>query len=359
MYILYPLFPVTMSIKNMFFNLSLETLLLKKVQFTRVNPKGGIRTLFNVKSDLDILEISDCNLGTLNYTFLKAKTMKTKINNNDFTLDHDNAFIIEARNLSIAQNKIKKVKGSMEFTSYGVNSLVEIESNEVKFSAQSREKDNIFHLNFEAGQRVRTLKIENTYLGKLNRKFISDISVDTLEISGCWLTLENEDILDLSVRRFLFVNNRVEIIVSEALQLRVGELGQIANNSFQHVQLKSFSRLAPTPASSVPPRLEIKNNWIENFESGFLIIQQNWIKLQLENIFLNKSCDCQFNIFTKDQLQVINKDVLIQAVDQSTYCTDVKMELVNFYDYSNDHCTEKITEVFWIAIRERNQCNGK
>ena len=325
---------------------------MKKVQFTRVNPKGGIQTLFNVKSDLDILEISDCNLGTLNYTFLKANTLKTKIINNDFTLDNDRAFIIEARNLSVVQNKIKKVKGGLMLTSQGENSWVEIESNEVKYSEQSREMDNIFHLNFESGQRVDTLKIENTYLGKLNRKFISDISVDTLEISGCRLTLENEDILDLSVRRFFFVNNQVEIIVSEAFLLRVGELSRIANNSFQHVQLKSFARLAPAPTSSLPPRLEIKNNWIENFESGFLIIQRNWIKLQIENIFLNKSCDCQFNLFTKDQLQVINKDVLIEAAVQNTYCTDVKLNLVNFYDYSHEHCTEQITEVVWIAIRE-------
>merc|ERR1711974_534412 len=98
--------------------------------------------------------------------------------------------------------------------------------------------------------------------GELRRKSISDISVDTLEISGCRLTLENEDILDLSFRRFIFVNNQVESIISEALRLRVGELGQIRNNSFQHVQLESFARIAPAPAAT--PSLEIKNNWIEN-----------------------------------------------------------------------------------------------
>ena len=333
---------------------------MKKVQFTRVNPRGGIETLFNVGSDLDILEISDCNLGTLNYTFLSAKTLNTKIINNDFTLDHESAFIIKARNWSVVQNKIKKVKGRMEIGSHGVNSRVLIENNEVEFSKESQETDNIFHLNFEAGQRVAAVKIVNTNLGKLRRKFISDISLDTLEISDCSLTLDNEGILDLSVRRFVFVNNQVENIKSEAFRLRVGELGMIANNSFQHVQLESFARIAP--ASPAPPSLEIKNNWIENFEPGFLIIQQNWSKLQIENVFLNKSCDCQLNLFTTDQIKLINNEVLIGTVVQNTYCT--KLKLVNFYDYSREHCPaidspEQITEVFWIAIREGDRWNGK
>ena len=326
---------------------------MKKVQFTRVNSGGFVRTLFNVESGLDILEISDCSLGTLNYTFLKAKTSKTKIINNRFTLDQDGAFIIEARNWSVAQNKILKVKGSMELRSQGVNSWVHIENNEVEFSKQSHETDNIFHLNFETRQRLDTVKIENTNLGELRRKFISDISVDTLEISGCRLTLENEDILDLSVRRFIFVNNQVENIISEAFRLRVGELGQIENNTFQHVQLESFARIAPGKPAAATPSLEIKNNWIENFESGFLIIQQNWIKLQIENIFLHKSCDCQLNPFTRDQIKVINNEVLVETVVRNTYCT--KVELVNFYDFSREHCSdspEQITEVFWIAIRE-------
>ena len=337
---------------------------MKKVQFTRVNPRGRIQTLFNVESDLDILEISDCNLWTLNYTFLKANTSKTKIINNEFTVDRDGAFIIEARELSVAKNKIKKMKGTMELRSHGVDSWILIENNEVEFSKQSQEMDNIFHLNFEAGQRVDTVKIVNTNLGELRGKYISDILVDSLEISGCRLTLENEDILDLSVRRFIFENNRVENIISEAFRLRVRELGQIKNNSFQHVQEKSFARIAPgTPATS---SLKIKNNWIQNFESGFLILQQNWIKLQIENIFLNKSCDCQLNPFTRDQLKVITNDVLIETAVQNTYCKDVKSKLVHFYDFSREHCepatidsTEPISEVFWIAIREENQWNGK
>ena len=117
----------------------------------------------------------------------------------------------------------------------------------------------------------------------MRRRFITDIELESLEVSGCRMTLENDEILKLTVNKFIFVNNDVEVLVTEALMLTVSELARIANNTFQHLQLKSFTNVSPLAKSSV---LEIRNNRIENFESGFLILNSDWDRLEIENILL-------------------------------------------------------------------------
>ena len=169
---------------------------------------------------------------------------------------------------------------------------------------------------------METIKIQNTNLGEMRGRFITEIELESLHISGCRMTLENEDILELSVNRFIFVNNLVEVLVTEALQLRVSELALIVNNTFQHLQLKSFTDVAPLTKSSA---MEIKSNSVENFESGFLIINQNWKNLEIENLRLEKRCDCHLRLFSTDQLEVINNDTVIDTLVKNTFCIGENM----------------------------------
>ena len=67
--------------------------------------------------------------------------------------------------------------------------------------------------------------------------------------------------------------------------------------------------------------MEIKDNSFENFESGFLIINQNWEKLRMENIYLLKPCDCHINIFTTNHLEVLNSNTVLDTIVNSTFCT--------------------------------------
>ena len=152
----------------------------------------------------------------------------------------------------------------------------------------------------------------------MRRKFITEIELDSLELSNCRMTLENDDILKLTVKNFTFLNNEVENVVTEALMLNVSSRARIENNTFQHLQLKSFTNISPLAKSS---SLEIRNNRIENFESGFLTLNPAWERLEIEDILLLKHCECHFNLFNADSLEVIKNNSLMETVEQNTFCS--------------------------------------
>ena len=123
------------------FTSRLEKLLLRQVRLTRVNVRGRTETLLNVKYKLDLLEISDCNIGNLNFTFLNANAWHAKIINNQFSLSQEKAFVLKANNLNITNNTIEtNMKGTMEIS---VVSHLHIEDNDI---SSSEELHNIFKL---------------------------------------------------------------------------------------------------------------------------------------------------------------------------------------------------------------------
>ena len=125
----------------------LEKLLLRQVHFTRVNVLGLTETLFNVKSKLAMLEISDCSLGNINFTFLRADAWHAKIINNDFTVSQEKAFVIKANNLSVIGNNINtNLRGTLELR---VSGSLHIQDNLIQSSEDSQSIQNIFQLDFD------------------------------------------------------------------------------------------------------------------------------------------------------------------------------------------------------------------
>ena len=112
------------------FTAHLQKLLLRQVRFTRVNTRlFSTETLFNVNSKLAMFEISNCDIGNINFTFLNAETVHGKIVNNQFRLSQERAFDLKANNMTIVNNTIDTdTKGSIVITVF--NDLL-IEDNEI------------------------------------------------------------------------------------------------------------------------------------------------------------------------------------------------------------------------------------
>ena len=81
-------------------------------------------------------------------------------------------------------------------------------------------------------------------------------------------------------------------------------MAKIINNSFEHLQSQSFTRIRPAPGNLVS-ELKIINNDFHNFEPGFLQLSHDWVvsgKLTLVQINLHKACDCNLDMANAKKL---------------------------------------------------------
>ena len=108
----------------------------------------------------------------------------------------------------------------------------------------------------------------------------------------------------ISADEFLFANNQVESIITEAFNITVSDVAKIINNSFEHLQRQSFTRIRPAPGNLMS-ELKIINNDFHNFEPGFLQLSHDWDDsglLTLVQINLHKACDCNLDLANAKKL---------------------------------------------------------
>ena len=313
---------------------------------------GGLTSLFKFDKEepLERLEITECNLGRVNYTFVEGAFTFVNISNNIITVDQKKVMDLEAKNVTLQNNVVEALENGGKLVLKVKNNLL-IENN--TFENYQNETDfDILDLKFS--QSLEQVKITNSNLGRIKSNFMFDIKVRNFEMSSNTLTLDNRNILKFSVvKQFNFTNNLVEDVITEALDLTVFGVVLIINNTFEHLQTQSFEGIHPAEEAGEQSlesaaKLVFINNRIGSYEREFLTLKQDWSdwELELGDINLKVDCDCSLDhLFDQFQTsQTKNKWT------QSLYCAgDGSAELIANFIEENCHQDETFLIIIIVS----------
>lgn len=318
------------------FNFHPNNFFLHRVKVSNANKKGLLKLLFKFEEDqtLDRLEIASCDLGQLNFTFAQGAFNFINLTNNILTVDHEKAMNLRAvENLEVRNNVVQSLENGGKL-SLQVESRVSIENNTFE------NYDNETHfdiLDLEFGQSLQSVQITNSNLGRIKSNFMLDVTVSQMEMSfNKMMKLDGENILTIVVKDFIFSNNQVEAVITEAFNVEVSNEMQISNNNFEHIQDKTFQNIKPQSSNS---KLSIINNTFESYELGFKELNPNWSHVKLERIHLNVNCDCRLAEYLFDQ----NMSETENKWRQSLYCDGSGNKTLtlhqNIFSFGQEHCS--------------------
>ena len=298
---------------------------------------------FDEDQTLDRLEIVECNLGQLNFTFAQGAFNFIHISNNILTVGHEKAMDLKAvENLELRNNVVQSLENGGKL-SLSVESRVSIENN--TFENYDNETD-FDILDLEFGQSLQSVQITNSNLGRIKSNFMLDVTLSQMEMSFNKMKLDGENILAIVVKNFTFSNNQVEAVITEAFNVKVSDEMLIINNNFEHIQDKSFRGIRPQSSSA---KLSIINNSLQSYEQGFKELDSKWSNVQLESIHLKVGCDCSLPEYLFDQIMSETEN----KWRQSLYCDgsgdETFTEPKNIFSYGQENCSDDDHLVIIIA----------
>ena len=272
-----------------------------------------IKALFKFAHPVSKLEISDCDLGHLNYTLIQGDFVFANISGNKWTLSQGRALDISAISLNMKDNIItlpETGSGDIEMRIRENGSLT-MQNNSPKDMARS-----LFEvMDIKFSTYINSVKITRSNLGRIKSNFMSGIELrKNLEISDSTMKLDGENVFNIMVRKFIFTNNHVTAVITEALNISASEEVTMTDNIFEHLQSKSLSSIKPTTQIS---KLEFVNNSFQSFERGFLEVHPDWDNsemLKLDKINLRVPCDCNLiQISSPGDTQTQTENKLIKS----------------------------------------------
>ena len=276
------------------FSENLKALYLQKVTVSEANRKGLLKTLFNFTHTVHKLEISDCDLGRVNYSLVRGDFVFANISNNEWTLSEGRALDISGFSVNMKDNNIRvPVSGSGDIKMrIRENGSLTLQNNRIEFSEEeARTMFEVMEIKFS--DFINFVKISRSNLGRIKSNFMSGIELrENLEISESSMKLDGEHVLNITARKFIFSQNHVEALITEALDVSVSEEATITDNIFEHLQSQSLRNIKPKTQMS---KLEFLNNSFQAFERGFLEVHPDWDNsemLALDKINLRVPCDC-------------------------------------------------------------------
>ena len=276
------------------FSENLKGLYLQKVKVSEANRKGLLKTLFNFTHTVPKLEISESDLGHLNYSLVRGDFVFANISNNEWTLSEGKALDISGFSLNMKDNRITLPEAGSGDIKMKIreNGSLTLQNNRIEFSEEgARTMFEVMEIKFS--DLINFVKISRSNLGRIKSNFMSGIELrENLEISESSMKLDGEYILNITARKFIFTQNHVEALITEALDVSVSEEATITDNIFEHLQSQSLRNIKPKTQMS---KLEFLNNSFQAFERGFLEVHPDWDNsemLALDKINLRVPCDC-------------------------------------------------------------------
>ena len=264
---------------------------------SEANRKGLLKTLFNFDHTVIKLEISECDLGNLNYTLVRGDFVFANISVNEWTVSQGRAIDISSYSVNMKDNIIRVSgagSGDIEMRIRENGSLT-MQRNRLEFAEAGDTRPMFEVMSIKFSDFINFVKISGSNLGRIKSNFMSGIELrKNLEISESTMKLDGEDIFNITARKFIFRQNYVEALITEALNVSVREEAEITNNIFDHLQSQSLlSNIKPKTQMS---KLEFLNNSFQAFERGFLEVHPDWdnseMMLALDKINLRVPCDC-------------------------------------------------------------------
>ena len=262
---------------------------------SEANRIGLLKTLFNFAHTVTKLEISECDLGNLNYTLVRGDFVFANISSNEWTLSQGRALDISGYSVNMKDNIISVSgagSGDIEMRIRENGSLT-MQSNRLQFAEAGATRPMFEVMAIKFSDFINFVKISRSNLGRIKSNFMSGIELrKNLEISESTMKLDGEHILNITARKFIFRQNYVESLITEALNVSVTEEAAITDNIFDHLQSQSLANIKPKTQMS---KLDFLNNSFQAFERGFLEVHPDWDNsemLALDKINLRVPCDC-------------------------------------------------------------------
>lgn len=259
------------------------------------NRIGLLKTLFNFAHTVTKLEISECDLGNLNYTLVRGDFVFANISSNEWTVSQGRALDISGYSVNMKDNIISVSgagSGDIEMRIRENGSLT-MQSNRLQFAEAGATRPMFEVMAIKFSDFINFVKISRSNLGRIKSNFMSGIELrKNLEISESTMKLDGEHILNITARKFIFRQNYVEALITEALNVSVREEAAITDNIFDHLQSQSLANIKPKTQMS---KLDFLNNSFQAFERGFLEVHPDWDNsemLALDKINLRVPCDC-------------------------------------------------------------------
>ena len=278
------------------FSKNLKGLYLKQVKMSDTNRRGLLKTLLNFDHTVTTLEISECDLGNLNYTLVRGDFVFANISGNEWTLSQGRALDISGYSVNMKDNIISVSgagNGDIEMRIRENGSLT-MQSNRLEFAEAEATRPMFEVMAIKFSDFINFVKISGSNLGRIKSNFMSGIELrKNLEISEATMKLDGENILNITTRKFIFRQNYVEALITEALNVSVSEEATITDNIFDHLQSQSL--LANIKPKTQMSKLTFLNNSFQSYERGFLEVHPDWDNsemLALDKINLRVPCDC-------------------------------------------------------------------
>ena len=120
------------------FSENLKALYLQKVTVSEANRKGLLKTLFNFTHTVHKLEISDCDLGRVNYSLVRGDFVFANISNNEWTLSEGKALDISGFSVNMKDNNIRVPESGSGDIKMRIreNGSLTLQNNRIEFSEE-------------------------------------------------------------------------------------------------------------------------------------------------------------------------------------------------------------------------------
>ncbi|KAK0181108.1 hypothetical protein PV327_003419 [Microctonus hyperodae] len=158
----------------------------------------------------------------------------------------------------------------------------------------------------------------------------------------------------------------IDTLESEAFDITTRGGVLIKNNRFNNVAAGSFLsiRRDSTSIGVSLPEITFTNNSLGVFEEGSIMFDRSSFKPIIDNIFINRSCDCAMlslwknnllnytNVYTRfytgnTQLSINS----LEAIEEGTYlCINYDNNIINFQDFDIHNCTMGNSTIIWLII---------
>ena len=344
---------------NTKFSPDVLVLLNSKIIAGKVLVKSQQGYVFDVSYKMKLLSVENCTINTtVGAYFIKARSTEVRIKNNDLNLPEafEPCFDIKGDNITFSRNTIN-AKTDRTVTLNTTQHLL-MENNTFE-----NENSDILQLSFPR-EGLQSIRLLQSNLNRPKESFIQT-KVRELEVKDCYFKFDNEKVFVVEAETFLFSNNHLSKLDTDALEITATEVIKVTGNTFEHCQERVFVDIVPEESTT---EVYFDNNTFIQFEDGFLklpaALEENPSHLHITHTSLLKQCTCllvhdiltsstdlQHSMLPRTNLARLHTndsrrhEELEQLVEQETWCIEpVSGQLTNFPAYLAlaPHCTPSL-----------------
>ncbi|XP_034942186.1 uncharacterized protein [Chelonus insularis] len=159
----------------------------------------------------------------------------------------------------------------------------------------------------------------------------------TVSIQNCLIDSLEEEAFEISTRGAVLIKNN--------------RFNNLAAGAFLGIKADTDDRLPPL--GSTLPEISFTNNTLDNFEEGSVMFDRSSFRPVIDNIFINKTCDCDHmsawknnilnysNVYTKFYTgNTLLQTNSLEPIEEGTFlCSDETRNIITFREFKQQSCT--------------------